>query len=378
MNGISRETGWSTAWPARGPKVLWKASVGTGFSAFAVAAGRVYTLGNQAEQETVFCFDAGTGASVWRHTYACELDPRYYEGGPSSTPTVDGERVYTLSRKGHLHCLDAAKGNVIWVKLLNEELGLKQYKTHTPEWGYAGSPLVLGDKLIVNVGTAGTALDKKTGRVLWRTGDTYPGYSTPVPMTTGEETVLVVFGANAVMVVGLADGSKVWEYPWETSYDVNAADPIISGNKIFISSGYGHGCALLELNGKKVTKLWENKHMRNQLNSSVLWEGHLYGLDGDSGNRGSKLHCLEFATGQLKWSEASLRPGGLMAADGKLIVLGDSGELVVAEANPAAFKPLARAQVLGGKCWTVPVLSGGRIYCRNVRGDVVCLDVSSH
>jgi outer membrane protein assembly factor BamB len=276
-----------------------------------------------------------------------------------------------------LFCLDAATGKIVWQKNVNDELGLTVFKEHTPEWGYAGSPLVQGEKLILNVGTAGAALDKTSGKVIWSTGKQLSGYSTHVPFNVGGETHLAVFGAKGAYAVALKDGKQLWHYPFETSYDVNAADPILVGNKVFISAGYGHGAALFQFEGGRVTTIWENKNMRNQLNSCVLVGGHLYGLDGDHGGRSSALRCIEFETGKVKWTEASVKPGGLMAADGKLIVLSEPGELIIAPASPDSFKAIARAQVMGGKCWTTPVLSHGRIYCRNAKGDVVCVDVSA-
>jgi len=375
LNGISKETGWSINWPAAGPKALWKAQVGIGFASVSVAQGRVFTTGNRNNQDTIYAFEAKTGREIWKHAYDSPLDPRYYEGGTSATPTIDGDRVYSLGRKGHAFCLDAATGKVIWSKNLNEELGLKG-ADETPEWGYAGSPLVQDNLLILNVGTAGIALEKATGRVAWSTGKSKAGYATPVPLTLNGQPALAVFGAKAVYAIAPQDGRKLWSYPWETSYDVNAADPIVSGDRLFISSGYGHGAAVLQISATGATKVWENKNLRNQFNSSVLINGHLYGFDGDHGNRGSTLRCVEFATGTVKWTEKDVRPGALMAATDKLIVVGDAGELIIAEAQPAGFKALARAQVLGGKCWTTPLLSNGHIYVRNAKGDLVCLDVS--
>src|SRR5581483_9513255 len=163
LNGISKETGWLAKWPDEGPKQLWKASVGTGFSSMSVSHGHLYTMGNDGKDtDTVFCFDAVTGADVWKYSYPCALDPKFYEGGTSSTPIVDGDRVYTLSRKGDLFCLNAANGHVVWSKNVHSDFG-----NEIPTWGFAGSPLVEGDLLILNVGTAGTALDKKTGKVIW-------------------------------------------------------------------------------------------------------------------------------------------------------------------------------------------------------------------
>jgi outer membrane protein assembly factor BamB len=364
-NGISKETGWSTSWPAEGPKQLWKANVGTGFSSMSVSGGRVYTTGNRDNRDTVYCFSADTGELIWKHTYAEELDPHYYEGGSSSTPTVDGDAVYTFSRKGELFRFDAATGKVVWIKNLAKEFGLK-----IPEWGFASSPLVEGNLLIVNAGSAGTALDKATGNAVWTSGKSSAGYSSPVPFKVGQERFVALFLADSVAAFKITDGKELWRHKWKTSYDVNAADPIVSGDKVFISSGYNRGCALLQIGGDRASVLWENKNMRNHFNSCVLLDGYLYGFDE------SELKCLDLKTGAVKWTEHSLGKSALTAADGKLILQGERGQLVIAEASPAGFKPIARAQVLGGKCWTTPVLANGRIYCRNASGDLVCVDVS--
>ncbi|MEK7706606.1 MAG: alcohol dehydrogenase, partial [Verrucomicrobiota bacterium] len=149
----------------------------------------------------------------------------------------------------------------------------------------------------------------------------------------------------------------------------------ISGGRIFVSSGYDHGGALIDVSGGKPKLAWENKNMRNHFNSCVLLSGFLYGFDGDAGKPTTTLKCLELTTGEVKWEEKT-GVGGLMAADGKLIVLTEKGELMVVAATPDGFKPISRAQALGGKCWTTPALANGQIFCRNAKGDLVCLDVS--
>lgn len=364
-DGISKETGWTTAWPADGPKVLWKAKVGMGFSAIVVAKGRAYTQGNTSDVDTIFCFDATNGTSIWKHSYAAPLDAKYYEGGTSATPTVDGDQVYTVSKRGILHCLSAADGKVIWTKNLQEELGAK-----IPDWGFAGSVLIAGDLAIVNIGTAGTALDKKTGKVVWTSGTEESGYSTPVPIEVKDERAILMAIKRDVIAVKVKDGQELWRFPWKTQYDVNAADPMLVGNKVFVSSGYNHGGGVFDVSVSPAKEVWNNKNMRNHFASSVLWQGHLYGVDEN------QLRCLVFETGEVKWTDKVSGKGSLIIADGKLIVLSERGELLVANPSPEAFKPIARAQVIGGKCWSAPTLANGRIYCRTGPGDVVCVDVS--
>lgn len=368
-NGVSRETGWNVAWPKEGPPKLWSANVSTGFSSVVVSANRLFTLGNRHDVDTVFCFDASTGTPLWQHSYPCPLDPIYYEGGPGATPTVDGQRVYTLSKRGHLFCFEAATGQVLWQKNLLEDLGVQK-----PRWGFAGSPLVEGDLLLLNVGDGGTALDKTTGQVVWVGGKDPAGYATPTPLTLGGERSALFFSGKALVCSRMRDGRELWRFPWEERWQLNAADPIVAGDRVFVST-FGRGAALLEVSVERPTLLWTNRCLAVHFNSAVLLDGYLYGIDGNTDAPPKDLRCVELATGQVKWRHAGLGLGSLMAADGKLIVLGERGELVVAAASPEAFQPLARAQVLGGKCWTVPVLANGRIYCRNARGDLVCLDV---
>ncbi|MCX5648150.1 MAG: PQQ-binding-like beta-propeller repeat protein [Planctomycetota bacterium] len=364
-DGISKETGWRTQWPEGGPKVLWRADVGAGYSSFAVVGGRVYTMGNADKNDTVFCLNADTGEIVWRKSYPCgEGD----HPGPRATPTVDGKVVYTLSREGHLLALDAASGNPIWGKHLPKDFGAKP-----EQWGFACSPLVLGDRLILDAGPT-LALNKQTGALVWKSGEDKAGYSSPTVFEVGGKTLLAVFPEFGPILRQAADGKELARLRWETSYGVNVATPIVQGNRVFFSSGYDKGCVLLELGDSGFKEIYQNKNMRNHANGCILWEGRLYGFDGQV-DGGGKLVCLDFQTGERKWQQGGLGTGALMLADGKLIVISERGELVVAEASPAAYRELARAKVLEKTCWTMPVLSGGRIYCRNHEGKIVCVDV---
>jgi outer membrane protein assembly factor BamB len=369
-DGISSETGWSATWPESGPKVLWKASLGTGFASMAVSNGKVYTMGNIDDTDFLYCFDAATGREIWKTSYPCPLYKKSHEGGPCATPTIDGDAVYTFSKDGDAISFKAETGEIVWHKKLNKELGLKH-----PRWHFSSSPLVAGNLVIYNAGTYGIALNKADGSTVWQNGKSACGYATGVPYTIGGQKSIAMAVSKELVGLNPVTGKVMWKFPWKTSYDINAADAIISGDTIFISSGYDKGCALLKVSGGKVTKVWQNKNMRNQINCSMLWEGHIYGFDGQVGG-GGKLTCLEFATGEKKWSQGGMGTGSLMLADGKLIILGEKGKLVIAEASPGGFKELISAEILTGKCWTVPVLANGRIYARNAAGQLVCVDVS--
>jgi outer membrane protein assembly factor BamB len=363
QDGISRtHPDWFAGWPTD-PRPAWSAQVGVGFSSMAVVQGRVFTMGNQGDVDTVYCLDAETGRVIWSHSYPCPLQPRFYEGGPSATPTVRDGRVYTFSKKGHLIALAQDNGNVLWSRNLREELDLD-----LPEWSFAGSPLVHGDLVIVNAGSAGTAVHKDTGEIVWTSGRTRSGYATPIAFEFNGLPAVAIFSAKSLVAVVPETGRVLWEHPWESPRDINAADPIISGDRIFISSE--SGSALLRLHEQGVTVVWQHRDvMRNYFNPSVLIDGYLYGIDGTT-HRPTALTCLDFGTGEVQWSERGFGSGALMAADGKLLLL-DRGELIVVRADPERFTPLARAQVLGGKCWTVPVLAGKGIYGRNAAGQLI-------
>jgi outer membrane protein assembly factor BamB len=375
-NGISSEKGWLSAWPKTGPKQLWRISVGVGYSSVAVSNGRVYTMGNVKNTDTVYCLKADTGDVIWKHSYKCRQGSWK---GTRITPTVDGNKVYTLSREGHLFCFNAALGKIIWSKDLK-----KQLKAKIPNHGLACHPFIVGKMLILETGARGgsvVAFNKANGKVIWKSGKEKPGYSTPMIYRVGSRNYLVVFTGTAVVGMNLSNGKLLWRHEWKTDYQCSIATPVVSGNRIFISSGYGMGCALFRINEKnKPRVLWQNKEMANHMNPCVLWKGSLYGFHGAPKNDDNKpaLKCLDFESGDVKWTQGSLGKGSLMLADGKLIIMSEKGELVIARASPNGFKQLARAKILDGTCWTVPVLSGGRIYCRSHEGDLVCVDVSGH
>ncbi len=368
LNGVSKETGWFSPWPQAGPRQLWKAAVGQGYSSVSVSQGRLYTMGVVDGKETVWCLDANTGAVLWKHSYPYVFQPHYYDGGSSVTPTVDGKQIFTLGQSGELFCFDAATGKVVWSKNIQQQLQVRR-----GEWGFAGSPLVEGKLLILNVGSFGAAVDKATGQVVWVTGKEANGYSSAVPFTSGARRGVALLTAKAVVGVEAATGKELWRHPWKTEWDINVADPIIDGDQVFVSSSYGSGGALIQFGAQPPKVLWQTKEMQNHFNSCVLLDGHLYGVNGEAG-KFADLKCLDWKTGAVKWTAKGLGMGALMAAEGKLIILSEKGELVIAAATPEAFKPLARAQVLGGKCWTTPVLSHARIYARNSRGDLVCVE----
>jgi outer membrane protein assembly factor BamB len=207
------------------------------------------------------------------------------------------------------------------------------------------------------------------------------GYSTPVPEPApiAGPVSVVMMTKDAALGLDVSNGKQLWRFPWKADYDLNVADNIVAGQKVFVTSAYKHGCALVQIKGGAVEVLWQNKELGNQLNSSVLIGGFLYGVDGMTGpTPNATMKCLDFKTGALKWTSKDVGGGSFMVAGGKFVALTDKGELMTAEVSPDGFQPISSAQVLGGRCWTVPVLANGRIYCRNAKGDLACFDVTAN
>ncbi len=347
-------------WSGASPKVLWKKSVGTGHSCMTVAGKQLYTQGEGA----VWCLDTETGDVLWCYPAA----GKGKGGETTATPAVANGLVFALNNDHTIVCLGAAKGELQW------SANVDSFQVKQGSWALSCSPLVLGNQVIMDLGVV-FVLDKKTGKLVWKAGSETAGYASAVVFRHASNKLVTSFNRTGLAIYTLSQGKPVAKYEWETAYGVNTATPIVSGGKIFISSGYGRGCSLLSLEGDALKKVWENKEMNNHCQTCVLAGGFLYGVHGQQGQKAS-LKCLDFETGTVKWDQQGLMVGGgLTLADGKLFVMVDGGALLVAEASPKAFKELARVKVLDGQCWTMPVVANGRVYCRSHAGELVCLDL---
>ncbi len=373
-NGASPEGQLLSSWPEMGPERLWTKDVGTGVSAFVVAEGVAFTMGNIRDrstgryQDVVFAIDAASGQEKWTFKYEIGKAPRQFEGGPASTPAYADGILYTLSHEGHLHALNAKTGELGWKTHLVEDLNGDR-----PRWGFSSAPMVAGDFVIVEPGGRSSslvALDRRTGEVKWRSGSAGAGYSSPVVHEHEGKDIILAFNAYGLVGHALEDGRQVFQKRWETSYDVNAATPIALDDKVFISSGYGKGSALVEIDGSSAEQVWAHNDFMNQLTSSVLYDGHLYGFHVNHvGNRrGHALKCVDMETGRVRWSEDGLGSGSLILVDGQLVILTTDGELVVVEASSSRYREKERMQALPRQSWVEPAYADGVVFLRNNDG----------
>ncbi|MBI3858273.1 MAG: PQQ-binding-like beta-propeller repeat protein [Planctomycetes bacterium] len=365
-SGISAESDWRPQALSPAPKVKWRMNLGVGHSSMCIAGKRLYTMGNVGGSDSVYCLDAETGKPGWRFPYPC---PAGNFSGPRATPVLDGGLLYTLSRKGDALCLDAESGRLKWAKDL-----IKEFKAQPTDYGLCGSPLLVGDLVIYNALDYGIALNKLTGEKVWTSPEGPGGYASPVHFKIQGNDRVAIFGARNLQVIDPASGKRLQSFPWQTQFDVNAADPAFFDEKLFITSAWEHGCALLDVSGTSAKALWENKNLRGHLSSPIYLDGCIYGIDDNTPN--GQLRCLDARTGEVKWAQKGMFES-MSIAGGKMLTLDKKGLLIVAEASPKEYKEVAKAPVLNAKArnWTAPVLANGLLYCRNGEGDLVCLDV---
>ncbi len=369
--GVSRETGWNTDWNAKEPPLLWKAPAGAGASSCAIAGGQVYTMGSSGGRESVICLNAATGKEIWRQSYDCPPDKSAWEGGAAGTPVLDGDRVYTLSFRGQLFCWDARDGKKQWEAHMEKDL-----RGVMPKWGWVGNPLIAGQSLIVEPGgpdASRAALDKTTGRVLWRSGSDATAFSSPI-LLPGPETRAVLFNAAGLVGINVKDGTERFRHPWKTNFDVNAVIPVHRDDRFFIGSAYGNGIALIAPPAEQ--PIWRRKTTTIHFQSPVLFGEHLYFVGGEA-EQPATLQCVEWLTGKECWAEKiGHERGHLIVAGDKLIVVTQDGELLLADASPADYRERGRFHALPKRVFTVPAFSDQRLYVRNNSGTLACYDLS--
>ena len=373
-------------------KERWSVPIGGGYAGVSVAAGRVVTLdrpaGKQAAKppatkpatERVLCFDRETGKELWKYEYAAQYGDLDHGNGPRSTPTIEGDRVYTLGALGRLHCLELMSGRLVW----DVDLQTK-YDATMPIWGHSVSPLIVDDRIVIQIGgkpnAAIVAVDKGTGAEIWKTGDDRPGYSTPIQIVVDGVEQLAVWTADNALGIDPKTGSLLWEAPFRTSsYDVAIASPVFADGQLFLS-GYWDGSRTFRLDGGRTPRVqWEDKRKPSCLMATPLYhDGHLYALDRRAG-----LLCVEWRSGKGLWSdEHKMTPEGRnphasmvwagSRSSGVAAILNAPGELIVAELSPKGYQERGRVPIIGFT-WAHPAFSGQDVFARSDT-KIVCVRI---
>lgn len=364
-SGLSTETGLLKDWPAAGPTQVWSISgLGEGYGSLAIKGDRILLQGTTGGASVVFCLSRQNGKIIW----STALGPKVSESrgnGPRATPTIDEDRVYVLTENGDLACLRLRDGSSIWRKNI-----LREFGASNPHWMISESPLIDGDRVIVSPGgqSAGmVAFNKMNGARVWVTQDLSDeaAYSSPILVNVGGIQTLLNFTANAAVGIRAADGKLMFRYERAANGTANCATPVYADNRVFFSSAYGTGGALLKLRAEggmvKADEVYFTREMMNHHGGMVLVNGYLYGFSN------SILTCLEFSTGVKQWSHRSVGKGSLTYADGMLYLVGENHLVGLAEANPKAYVEHGRFQIedLGRPSWAHPVIAGGQLFVRN-------------
>lgn len=378
-NGISTETGLVDTFPTAGPKQLWRVDGGVGMAGLVVDGGRLMTMIQADGRQQVAAFDAESGKPLWRTPIAPAFN-NSMGAGPRATPTIAGERVFAFSGEGVLAALNAADGKLLWSENLVEQHG-----GEPAEYGMACSPLVVGDTVIVTVGTfeaAVVAVEAATGKVVWKAGSGAAGYSSPALLEVGGRKQVVVFAGSAVLGIDPTTGAVLWRHSYVTDFNCNTATPVAVNGSVYVSAGENHGGVLLGLkpNGDKfdVSELWKSQGpqstLRAEWQTPVLLDGKLYGFD-NIGGAGPITHltCIDAATGERVWQQLRFGKGNMIAADGKFWISSVNGELILVRAASTGYEELARADI-GISTRQAPTLAGGRLYFRD-DAHILCLDV---
>jgi outer membrane protein assembly factor BamB len=375
--GLANETGLLKSWPAAGPAVVWSVSnLGEGYGSVSIKADRLFVQGVKGQDSVVFCLNLADGKPVWMTPLGARLG-QDRGPGPRGTPTIDNDRAYALAENGELACLKTKDGSVVWRRNI-----LKDFGGRNPRWLISESPLVDGDRLIVTPGGEGAsivALDKMTGKTIWTTKELSDeaGYSSCIVADVQGLHSIVGFTGRAGVGVRAADGKLMWRYEPVSNRTANITTPVVYDNKVFYTSAYGTGCALLGLKAQsgevKAEEIYFNREMMNHHGGVVLVNGYLYGFNN------AILSCIEFATGKTVWRDRSVGKGTLTYADGNLYLLSENNVVGLAEATPAGYREKGRFQIAdqGWPSWAHLVVCGGKFYIRN-QGSLTCYDVKAH
>jgi outer membrane protein assembly factor BamB len=359
MDGTYIETPILTEWPSSGLQQLWRRPVGGGYASMTVAQDLVFTIEQRRDQETVAAYELKTGRERWTNAWKAFFQESMGGDGPRATPVYSEGRVYALGATGEFRCLDAASGRLLWRKNILEDAG-----TENISWGMAASPLIADSLAIVLPGKTVTAYDKTTGERKWVSlGDT-AAYTAPMIATLAGVRQILAVTAGRAAGLNVSDGKLLWSFPWKTDYDVNSALPVIvDANRFILSAGYGHGASLIEVVSSggvmSARELWHNNSLKAKFNNAVHHSGVVYGLDEGI------MVAVDVNTGKRLWKGGRYGYGQLLLAGDHIIVLTETGDVVLVKANPQRLEELAKFEALSGKTWNVPAIAQGRLLVRN-------------
>ena len=377
-DGVYPGEALTRAWSSDGPKVLWrKRNIGAGMGGIALAKGRAILFHEVKRYDTIECLDAKTGKTLWENNYTSSFVAGYGSAaGPRATPTIVGDRVYTMGGQGIVVCTNFATGKTVW-KVDTQ----KSYRASDGFFGMACSPLVEGNAVLLNIGgEAGAgiiALDKNSGKLLWKTLDDEASYSSPVMAKLRGKRRAVFFARTGLAVVDPTSGKIDFQNRWRarTQASVNAAAPLIVGELIFVTSSYNTGALVVNASADGYKTAWSNDTSLSSQYASVMHRGgFIYGTHGRADVPPvPALRCVELATGKVRWSVDDFGDCLMLRCGDRLLALMESGELVLGQATPAGWREICRAQVVGSGARSQPALADGRLYVRD-RNQLVCLD----
>ncbi len=375
-NGLADGERLATKWPSAGPTLQWQREVGEGLAGLAVRKDDAVLFHRLADELVAECLDPATGKPRWKISfptrYVSTISP---DSGPRCVPLIDQDRVFLLGPAGELQCAEMSTGKKLWFRNVFEEFD-------APEgyFGAGSSPIVEGGKLLLNVGGSGgagvVAFSLSDGKTVWKATDDAASYSSPTAATLdGVRHVVFVTRLNVVSL-DPADGVVHFSFPFGLrGPTVNAANPLILGNHLFVSASYGVGERWVEFSASKANVEWQSdKVMSSQYTTCIQHDGNLYGLDGRQDVGVARLRCFDPQTGKIAWTREGFGTGNLILADGKLLIMKTDGELVLAEPSPNAFEPLAGAKLFDTTVQALPALSAGRLFVRDTK-TLKCLEV---
>jgi outer membrane protein assembly factor BamB len=405
----ARETGILTDW-SKGLKILWHKELGQSYGMPAISRGRLFQFDGMPERARLSCMESETGRELWHFSYASDYGDLYgYENGPRCSPVVDDDRVYIFGADGMLHCLDVRDGSLLWKKDTAKEFNVVQNF-----FGVGSTPVIEGNLLIAQIGGSPesqrdlppgrldlvkgngsgiVAFDKHTGEVKYQITDELASYAGPVLTTIGGRRWCFVFARGGLVGFEPSTGKVDFHYPWRAAdlESVNASNPVVVGDLVFISETYGPGSSLLRVRPGGYDVVWKDsqsirdpKAMQTHWNTPIHHEGFLYASSGRHTPQ-AELRCIELATGKVRWSQPELTRSSLLYADGNFICLGEYGDLMLLRANPEKYDEVARVRLIDFKsdrdllqypCWAAPILSHGLLYVRG-KDRLVCVDLSN-